>query len=145
MAAREGTRSLLGSASAWVEIQDAAARPLTLSSIFLLADGGAGGTDLTDVQAVRRFRSGQGLHYVVHVYASPAGSAAVTLQAQVWLGPELVGVTPKHALVANPGETTTRWSERISLEGFAPGAYELRVLAAAGNAETEQQVSFSVE
>ena len=38
LAAREASRSLLGSASQWVEIPDVEARPLTLSSVFLLAD-----------------------------------------------------------------------------------------------------------
>jgi VWFA-related protein len=148
MAAREGTRSLLGSASQWVEIPDVAAAPLTLSSIFLLADAGAGGTDLTDVQVERRFRSGQGLHYVVHAYVGSAGEAAagrVALQAQVWRGSTLVGVTPRHDLASVPGETAAKWSERISLEGFVPGDYELRVLASAGSAKALRQVSFRVE
>jgi VWFA-related protein len=148
MAAREATRSLLGSASEWVEIPDVAARPLTLSSVFLLADAGASATALEDVQVDRRFRRGQGLHYVVHVYASsPGGPAAAgaTLQAQVWRGAKLVGVTPKHDLVSAPGEPAAKWSERISLEGFAPGVYELRVLATAGSAKAQRQVSFQVE
>ena len=38
LAAREASRSLLGSASQWIEIPDIDARPLTLSSVFLLAD-----------------------------------------------------------------------------------------------------------
>jgi VWFA-related protein len=147
MAAREATRSLLGSASQWIDIPDVAARPLTLSSVFLLADAGAGATDLADVQVERRFRRGQGLHYVVHVYASsPGGPAAgATLQAQVWQGTKLVGVTPTHDLVPGRGEPAAKWSERISLEGFLPGEYELRVLATAGRAKAERKVSFFVE
>jgi VWFA-related protein len=147
MAAREATRSLLGSASQWVEIPDVAARPLTMSSVFLLADAGAGATDLADVQVEKRFRRGQGLHYVVHVYASsPGGPAAgTTLQAQVWRGSKLMGVTPTHELVSAPGEPAAKWSERISLEGFATGAYELRVLVAAASAKAERRVPFLVE
>jgi VWFA-related protein len=147
MAAREATRSLLGSASQWVEIPDLAARPLTLSSVFLLADPGNGSESaLADVQVDRRFHPGQGLHYVVHVYASsPGGPAAATLQGQVWLGKKLVGVTPKHDLVPVPGEAAAKWSERISLAGFAPGEYELRVVATSGGARTERTVSFLVE
>ena len=38
LAAREASRSLLGSVSRWIEIPDVDARPLTLSSVFLLAD-----------------------------------------------------------------------------------------------------------
>ena len=147
MAAREGTRSLLGSASRWIEIPDVTARPLTLSSVFLLADAGPGAGDLTDVQVDRRLRPGQGLHYVVHVYASSPGAlaAGATLQAQVWLGSKLVGVTPKHDLTPAPGESTTKWSERIALDGFVTGAYELRVMATAGSEKAERRVSFIVE
>ncbi|HSD27570.1 MAG TPA: VWA domain-containing protein [Vicinamibacteria bacterium] len=148
MAAREATRSLLGSASRWVEIPDVAASPLTLSSVFLLADAGKGATDLADVQVEKRFRGGQGLHYVVHAY-SPSrggpGAPAATLQAQVWRGTKLVGVTPKHDLVRAPGEGAAKWSERISLEGFTPGSYELRVVASAGSATAERRVAFAVE
>jgi len=148
MAAREATRSLLGSASQWVEIPDVASSPLVLSSVFLLADAGPGATDLDDVQVEKRFRTGQGLHYAVHVYSGASrgpGAPATTLQAQVWRGKTLVGVTPKHELAPPPGETTAKWSERIALEGFAPGAYELRVVATAGRATAERRVPFNVE
>ena len=84
LAAREASRSLLGSVSQWVEIPDVDARPLTLSSVFLLADmpvekppvaaGAAGssgegpGRAVADVQIDKSFGPGQGLHYAVHVY-----------------------------------------------------------------------------
>jgi hypothetical protein len=148
LAAREGTRSLLGSATRWVEIPDLAAQPLTLSSVFLLADAGSGATGLADVQVDRRFRRGQGLHYVVQVYSPPAAgppAAPASLQAQVWQGNRLVGVTPKHDVAPAPGELAARWSERVSLEGFAPGEYELRVLVDGQGATARRQVSFLVE
>ncbi len=56
-----------------------------------------------------------------------AASGQVTLQAQVWQGKQLVGVTPKHELQDAP--EGRRWSERIALEAFPPGDYELRVVA----------------
>ena len=149
MAAREATRSLLGSSSGWVEIPDLAARAFTLSSVFLLADAGAGASDLVDVQVERRFRPGQGLHYVVQAYAgAPAGPAAgATLQGQVWQGSRLVGVTAKHDLAFAPGTSAAKWSERISLEGFAPGVYELRLLVhgSDGKEAAQRRVSFRVE
>jgi len=144
MAAREGTRSLLGSASAWVDIPDVAAGELTLSSVFLLADAGPGGTDLADVQVDRRFRRGQGLHYAVHAYGLPSPGGA-TLQAQVWQGSRLVGVAPKHDLALAPGEAAAKWSERIALDSFAPGAYLLRVVVTSAGAKAQRQVSFRVE
>jgi hypothetical protein len=69
----------------------------------------------------------------------------VSLQGQVWQGSRLVGVTPRHALAPAAGETTAKWSERIALEAFAPGDYELRVQATAGGAKAQRQVSFRVE
>ena len=160
LAAREASRSLLGSVSQWIEIPDVDRRPLTLSSIFLLADmplegppvaaGGAGSSDkspgraVADVQIDKTFGPGQGLHYAVHVY-TPSASASdlVTLQAQIWQGRRLVGVTPKHELPDSP--EGRRWSERIALEAFPPGDYELRVVAtrpAGGRAE--RRVGFRV-
>jgi len=63
----------------------------------------------------------------------------------VWRGTKLVGVTPKHELAPVPGEAAAKWSERIALERFAPGSYELRVVATAGSATAERRVTFAVE
>ena len=169
LAAREASRSLLGSTSLWVEIPDVEARPITLSSVFLLADmlvdappaeaatkeepGGAAAPKgpaqpqrvVADVQIDKTFGPGQGLHYAVHVYCSPANAAAnVTLQAQLWHGTKLVGVTPKHELPNDP--QGRKWSERIGIEGFPPGEYELRVVAsdAVTGRKTERRVSFRI-
>ena len=161
LAAREASRSLLGSVSRWVEIPDVDARPLTLSSVFLLADmlveaGPAPESTeqaksvperaVADVQIDKSFGPGQGLHYAVHVYTpSTAPPGPVTLQAQIWQGKRLIGVTPKHELADAP--VGRRWSERIALEAFAPGDYELRVVAtgSAPAQKAERRVSFRVE
>jgi VWFA-related protein len=157
LAARESSRSLLGSASQWVDIPDIDAQPLTLSSVFLLADvpvkasPGAkpdAGQEraLVDVQMEKVFRAGQGLHYVVQLYTPAQGRpGAVTLQAQVWRGSKLVGVTPKHELADTTG--VRKWSERIALDAFAPGDYELRVVASdpGTGAKVERRVNFRVE
>ena len=169
LAAREASRSLLGSASQWVEIPDLQARPLTLSSVFLLADmpapaaavaagapkpadgeataaAEAPGWVVADVQVDKTFRLGQGMHYVVYVYTSGAAArGAVTVQGQVWQGKRLVGVTPTHPLAEAPD--ARKWSERIALDGFPPGDYELRVVAtdAATGQKAERRVSFRVE
>ncbi len=178
LAAREETRSLLGSASLWVEIPDVEARPITLSSVFLLADmpipappasdetkteagpgrdaasnGGNAAPKATqpqqravaDVQIDKTFGPGQGLHYAVHVYCSPDNAnASVTLQAQLWRGKKLVGVTPKHELPNDP--QGRKFSERIGIEGFPPGEYELRVVASDSvtGRMTERRVSFRI-
>lgn len=173
LAAREESRALLGSASTWVEIPDTGARLMTLSSIFLLADaelaGGprAGDTGDTgdagdagdagaapagprrvmlDAQLDKSFRRGQGLHYVVHVYTPPDTlPTPVTLQAQVWRGRKLVGVTASHELSDAPGGR--KWSERIATEAFEPGEYQLRVVATdpKSGRKVERAVTFRVE
>ena len=157
LAAREATRSLLGSASQWVEIPDLEAQPLTLSSVFLLADtalkpdpdakaGDPLDRAVTDVQVDKVFRRGQGLHYTVQLYTRAELKARpLTLQAQVWHGTKLVGVTPLHELADSPAGR--KWSERIGLDGFQPGDYELRVLATdpGTGAKAERRVSFRVE
>jgi hypothetical protein len=56
-----------------------------------------------------------------------------------------MGVTPRHELAPASFEPAARWGERISLEGFARGVYELRVVATAGSAKAERRVSFLVE
>ena len=182
LAVREGTRSLLGSASQWLEVPDAQARPLTLSSVFLLADGGPGSGELADVQVEKGFRANQGLHYVVHVYGAGAGDAlrGAVLQAQVFRGSQLVGVTPRHVLAAPGAQPTTaasrrqpttgaaqpttgaaqpmagaaahttaaaKWSERIALQGFAAGDYELRVVVSdrTGKPAAQRRVAFHVQ
>jgi hypothetical protein len=170
LAAREESRSLLGSASAWVEIPDVGARLMTLSSIFLLADaelpGGARTGDtgdagdsgheaaeptaprrvMLDAQLDKSFRRGQGLHYVVHVYTPPDTlPTPVTLQAQVWRGRKLVGVTPSHELADAP--EGRKWSERIATDAFEPGEYQLRVVATdpKSGRKVERSVAFRVE
>ena len=69
----------------------------------------------------------------------------MTLQAQIWQGKRLVGVTPKHELEETP--EGRRFSERIALEAFPPGDYELRVVATRRRAgqKAERRVSFRVE
>jgi hypothetical protein len=57
-------------------------------------------------------------------------------------------VTPKHVLGSpGNGETAPKWSERVSLERFATGEYELRVIATdpATNETALRRVSFRVE
>jgi hypothetical protein len=162
LAVREGTRALLGSASQWLEVPDAQARPLTLSSVFLLADSLPESGDVTDVQVDKVLHPGQGLHYAVHVYGGGAGAAlqGAVLQAQIWQGGRVVGVTPKHELTAGGAPDAApqpsveaasvpaaKWSERIALQGFAPGVYELRVIVSdrEGKPAAQRRVAFRVE
>ena len=130
--------------------------------MFLLADSLPASGDVTDVQVDKLFHPGQGLHYAVHVYGGESGAAlqGAVLQAQIWQGGRVVGVTPKHELSAggSPGAAASaspeaasipaaKWSERIALQGFAPGVYELRVIVSdrEGRPAAQRRVAFRVE
>jgi hypothetical protein len=82
---------------------------------------------------------------VVQVYEPPGGQADVVLQAQVWRGKQLVGVTPEHALA--PGPEGRKWSERLALASFEPGGYDLVVVATdrATKRRAERRIGFRVE
>jgi len=107
---------------------------------------GPGERSVADVQVEKTFGPRQGLHYTVQVY-TPAGAAVplVRLQAQLWRQGTLLGVTPARELGEAP--EGRKWSERIGLEAFPPGDYELRVLASdpATGATAERHVAFRVE
>jgi VWFA-related protein len=134
---REPASGLLGNAAEWVDVLDRNARPLSLSGAFLKADNGLPGPGqspvLDDVHVEKRFRRGQGLHYVVYLYRSDAATAMpadIVLQAQVWSGEKLVGVGPSHKVAFGGADAPPpRIAERIALEGLPAGAYELRLVA----------------
>lgn len=128
LAVRDGRAGLLGSASAWVELPDRAASPLTLDSIFLMVDDGTpeDDTSLTDVQVTKQVRRGQGLHYVVNAQTPQAGELSV--QAQLWSGDRLAAAAPPRTVLASGSVTGVRLAERIDLQAFPPGRYELRIV-----------------
>ena len=134
---RDGGSGLLGNAAEWVEVPDRNARPLSLSAAFLKADNAPpkAGEDvaLEDVQVDKRFKRGQGLHYLVYLYRSDAAAATpadVVLQAQVWSGEKLMGVGPTHKIAFGAGDAPPpRQAERIALEGLGVGTFELRLVA----------------
>jgi VWFA-related protein len=169
MVAREGIFGQLGSATQWIEIPDLSQHALTLSSVFLFAEAGAGAArppqaspppptlggpeaaGLQEVQALRRFEHGKGLYYLVYVY-NPVwrddGDTDVVLQAQVWSGEKLMGASPVQLVpFAERSSSPVPMGSRVSLEGLAPGAYELRLLASdrIANANTLRRVAFTVE
>lgn len=152
---RDGGSGLLGNAAEWVEVPDRNARPLTLSAAFLKADNAPpkAGEDiaLEDVQVDKRFRRGQGLHYLVYLYRSDAAAASpadVVLQAQVWSGDKLMGVGPTHKVAFGAGDAPPpRQAERIALEGLGAGTFELRLVATdkATGEKATRRTTFTVE
>jgi hypothetical protein len=137
LVARSPISGLLGSAAAWVDVPDRNARPLSLSAAFLKADSAmpqpSEPAALEDVQVEKRFKRGQGLHYVVYVYRSDQAAAVpsdIVVQAQVWSGDKLIGVGPKHKVAFGDADAPPpRVAERIALEGLGAGAFELRLVA----------------
>ncbi|HEY7924554.1 MAG TPA: VWA domain-containing protein, partial [Vicinamibacteria bacterium] len=96
LAARDLSRTKLGGASQWVEIPDLKTGALTLSGLFLSTAtpkaAGAGGEDLRDVQALRRFKNRDSLFFQVYVYnlrGEAEGASDAVLQAQLRQGETL--------------------------------------------------------
>ena len=151
LVAREANSSKVGSAFQWVHLPDLKAGPLALSSVFLYAAAaGAGEAAMKDVQAVRRFPAGGSLYYRLYAYnptRDEQGRTDVVLQSQVWAAGKLQGVSPvepvSFAEAAAPPQAV---SGRITLEGLAPGEYELRVLLVdrKTNANVLRRVTFTV-
>jgi hypothetical protein len=158
LAAREDAAGLLGSAWQRVEVPDLAASRLTLSSLFLLKDGGAAGAPagpdaapaLQSVQALRRFRRAENLYVQLYAYhAKRDGSGAIDLVAQAEVlrgGARLATAAPEPMAAGEPGGPVSHVS-RIKLQRFESGDYELRVTVTDQNANamTSRSVGFTVE
>jgi VWFA-related protein len=161
LVARESFSARLASANAWIEVPDVGQGSLTLSGLFLYAEGGppppraaspaattqVGG--LRDVQAVRRFDLGGSLYYFLYVY-NPArdhqGATDVVLQAQVWAGNRLEGASPIQPVAFGEGRAPRPVTGLISLEGLTAGDHELRVVISdrKAHANSLRRVSFTV-
>jgi VWFA-related protein len=163
LAARESFSSRIASANAWIEVPDVAQGSLTLSGLFLYAEGGAAASaasatlpaastrvgGLRDVQAAKRFDLGGSLYYFLYVY-NPSrdyqGSTDVVLQAQVWAGSKLEGASPIQPVAFGEGRAPRPVTGLISLEGLAAGDHELRVVISDRNAHSNslRRVTFTV-
>jgi hypothetical protein len=160
MVAREELSSKIGTAFQWIEIPDVHAGPLSLSSVFLFADEGTpvappgpapnGPPGLRDVQVRRRFEPGESLYYWIYAY-NPArdvkGATDVVVQTQVFSAAGLQGASPVTPVAfGEPKAPPQPVTGRITLEGLAPGDYELRVLVVdrRANANALRRVSFSI-
>jgi VWFA-related protein len=131
----------LGGASETVEIPDLAKKKLTLSSVFLSSttatpgaapgDAGAGET-LRDAQARRLFKRGESLYFQVYVYnavSDESGKSDVVLQAQIRSAGKLVAASkPQPVTFHEKDGVPLPQSNGMSLEGFDPGYYDLRVV-----------------
>ena len=159
VAVREDGSARMGSASKWVEIPDLGKKLLTVSGV-LLSTGKENPTDLQSAQggytpqpssATRRFKTGSLLDFMVFAYNAKVEKNTVDLviQSQVFSGSKLVYASPlaKMGVPQNPDLQRIPYAARVSLEGFTPGPYELRLLVIdrLTKATASRRVYFTVE
>jgi VWFA-related protein len=140
VAIREEGSSRMGSASKWVEVPDIGKKQLTLSGVLL----SAGKEDQNDLQAAdsayipqpssatRRFKKDGAVDFMVFAYNAKVEKTTVDLviQSQVFSGSKLVYASPIAKMTIPESADLLRipYAARISMEGFIPGQYELRVV-----------------
>jgi VWFA-related protein len=157
-AAREDATGILGSAWKKLDVPDVASGRLTLSSLFLLKDGGTplaatspgAAPVLASVQARPRFDRTESLYVQLCAYnpkRDASGGIDLVEQSEVLRkGYVLAAATPQPMSEGEPrGTVPHTW--RIGLQQFDPGDYELRVTVTDRNASmmTSRAVAFTVE
>ena len=164
-----------GSASQWVEIADLGNKQLALSSIFLASDKEPGYTkqvqdekpekveeeksigeqQVTPIptQISHRFKHGSKFDFMIFAYnpkVNDKGALDTVIQTQIYAANKLVMATPPTQLQLPLEEKTTAYAPyaaRMTLDNFAPGTYELRLVVVdrIANATTKRSVTFVVE
>ncbi len=158
-AVREDGAARMGSASKWVEIPDISKKQLALSGVLL----SAGKEDLTELQLAQggyipqpstaklRFKRGGVVDFMVFAYNAKVekNSVDLVIQSQVYSGSKLIYASPLAKMPVGQGADLQRvpYAARISLEGFNPGAHELRlvVIDRTTKATAFRRVYFTVE
>jgi hypothetical protein len=149
----------LGGASQPVEIPNLAEQRLTLSSVFLSStatpadapDDAVVEQNLRDAQVLRRFMRGESLYFQLYVYnvvPDASGASDVVLQAQIRSGDKLIAASkPQPVTLQQKDGIPLPQSNGMSLEGFEPGRYELRVVVVDRKSNTTafRSVDFTVE
>jgi VWFA-related protein len=158
LAVREDATGLLGSAWQRLEIPDLAPGRLTLSSLFLLREGGAADAAsgpeaapaLQSAQALRRFGRTESLYFQLYAYnprRDASGAIDLASQAEVLRGGSVLGTAaPEPMTEGEPGGPVSHVS-RIRLQRFEPGDYELRVTVTdrSAGAMAMRAVHFTIE
>ena len=154
--AREPAGAPLGGAAQRVEIPDLAAGKLALSSVFLSTAAGtaapadADGEALRDVQTLRRFKAGDSLYFQLYVYnvlGGDEGASDAVLQAQILSGGKPIAASkPQPLTLEKKDGVPVPQSSAMSLEGLAPGRYDLRIVVVdrKANATVHRDVDFLV-
>jgi VWFA-related protein len=162
-----------GSVSEWVEIADLSKKQLTLSSIFLASEKEAMFTapqpnekvedekKIEDQQALpmpaqisRRFKRESKFDFTIFAYnpkADANGKTDLAIQTQVYAaGNKLMMATPLTKMELAPEDKTmlfAPYAARLSLDKFAPGTYELRLVVVdrVANVTTKRAITFLIE
>jgi VWFA-related protein len=165
VAVREEGSARLGSASKWVEVPDIGNKQLTLSGVLL----SSGDVSVPDLQAAPsagenqngyiprpssatcRFKRDGAMDFLVIAYNGKVekNTTDLVIQSQVYSGSKLIYASPlqKINVLENSDLRRLPFAARISLEGFDPGQYELRlvVIDRLTRATAHRRVYFTVE
>jgi VWFA-related protein len=135
--AAESQAGRLAGSSQWLDIPDLGQKKLAMSSVFLSSAGNggqnvAGGEALHAVPALRRFKHDESVYFQVYLY-NPAvdekGSSDVVLQAQIWSGGKVIAASkPRPAALERKEGVPVPETNGMSLQGLAPGDYNLKVV-----------------
>lgn len=146
---RERRLAQQGGATQSVDVPDLAERKLTLSGLFLGRDAPTAGA--APVSASRLFKRGDSVSFQFYVYNATLderGKGDVVLQAQVWSAGKAVAASRlQPARLQMRDGVAVPETNVMSLEGMAPGAYELRVFVQdrKTNASTVRRVDFNID
>jgi VWFA-related protein len=147
----------LGVASQRLRIPDLAPGRLTLSSLFLLKEGGDGvgtaahGEPLVLSQALRRFRRDESLFVQLYAYNAKrdaSGATSLVSQAEILREGVVLGTAAPESVVTGEGDgPPVPHVSRIGLRSFEPGEYELQVTVTDRNADEAEtrRVEFTVD
>jgi hypothetical protein len=162
-----------GSSSEWVEIADLSKKQLALSSIFLTAEKETLFTTLAPpeqveeekkieeqealplpAQIARRFPRDSKFDFTVFAYnpkLDASGKTDLAIQTQLYAaGNKLVMATPLTKMDVPPDDKTASfapYAARLTLDKFAPGTYELRLVVVdrGANTSAKRSVNFVIE
>ncbi len=144
VAIREEATGKIGSASSWVEVPDLKKKKLAMSSVLLsmgserepsaTAGNGEEPLPLNPTTAKRRFPQKSKIDFIIFAYNARHSEGTppdVVVQSQVYSGSKLVYASPLAKMTIMPDTDLQRipYAARVALDDFAPGEYELRVVA----------------
>ena len=151
--ARDLEGKAVGGATQWVEIPNLEDKTLALSSVFVSSSpsvqaSGAGGTMPREA---RRFKPNDSLYFRFYVYNASEGAdgtADAVIQAQIWSQSKVIAASkPQPATVLAKDGVALPQANGMSLEGMAPGDYELRLVVVdrKANVTASRSIDFTVD